>query len=210
MFLAGIVLVAGGLICGAFLAWQYWGTNIVSKHRQSQTIQALEKGWAQGEPTTTVKFGTAEAIVKIPAFGTDYAIPVFAGTSDSVLAAGFGRFEAGAAPGSVGNYALAAHRVTHGEPLRRMPELQEGDEIQVITRETTYLYELTSAGDALTVDFTAGWVLDPLPRNPQTGGVEPDQEAHQALITLTTCSELFHTDQRLVAFGVLTGSRPTT
>jgi sortase A len=45
-------------------------------------------------------------------------------------------------------------------------------------------------------------VLDPLPHNP-SGGVEPAQTAGQQLITLTTCSELFHTDNRMIAFGHL-------
>ena len=55
--------------------------------------------------------------------------------------------------------------------------------------------------------FTAGWVLAPVPANPD-GGVQPPQEPGQRLITLTTCSELFHTDDRMVAFGVLVGTSP--
>ena len=38
--------------------------------------------------------------------------------------------------------------------------------------------------------------------------MEPEQKAGQRLITLTTCSELFHTDNRLVAFGVLVDREP--
>jgi sortase A len=33
--------------------------------------------------------------------------------------------------------------------------------------------------------------------------VQPRQQAGQRLITLTTCSELFHTDNRMIAFGHL-------
>jgi sortase A len=46
-------------------------------------------------------------------------------------------------------------------------------------------------------------VLDPLPDNPVDGGPEPEQVAGQRLITLTTCSEIFHTDNRMIAFGHL-------
>jgi hypothetical protein len=55
--------------------------------------------------------------------------------------------------------------------------------------------------------FNGVWVVDRLPTNPD-GGVEPAQRPGQRLITLTTCSELFHTDNRMIAFGHLVSSRP--
>ena len=55
----------------------------------------------------------------------------------------------------------------------------------------------------LVIPFTGVWVLDPRPRNPEAGGPQPRQERGQRLITLTTCSELFHTDDRMIAFGHL-------
>ena len=67
-------------------------------------------------------------------------VPVLEGTTDDVLAAGYGHFADTAEPGRVGNYALAAHRITHGEPLRRMPDLEVGDEVVVETRDATYTY----------------------------------------------------------------------
>jgi sortase A len=88
-----------------------------------------------------------------------------------------------------------------------MPDLRSGDEVIVQTRTRTYTYRLTNAGSALVVPMTATWVTTPLPRNP-TGGIEPAQQPGQRLITLTTCSELFHTDNRMVAFGVLVASAP--
>ncbi|WP_297626517.1 hypothetical protein [Nocardioides sp.] len=39
--------------------------------------------------------------------------------------------------------------------------------------------------------------------------MQPVQEAGQRLLTLTTCSELFHADDRLVAFGHLASRVPT-
>ena len=46
-------------------------------------------------------------------------------------------------------------------------------------------------------------MIDPLPKNPEPGGVQPAQRRGQRLITLTTCSEIFHTDDRSIAFGHL-------
>jgi sortase A len=37
---------------------------------------------------------------------------------------------------------------------------------------------------------------------------EPDRRPTEALITLTTCAELFHTSDRLVAFGHLVRTEP--
>jgi len=54
----------------------------------------------------------------------------------------------------------------------------------------------------LRVPFTAGWVLGQRPRNPDPDGVGPTPYSRR-LLTLTTCAELFHTDDRLVAFGHL-------
>jgi sortase A len=210
----GLGLVAVGLVILGWLGWEFWGTNWVSHRTQTRVIARLHHDWRLGRPTTVVPEGPhgslvrATAIVLIPRFGPHYAVPVLAGTSDSVLAAGFGHFTGTAAVGGVGNYALAGHRVTHGEPLRDMPDLQPGDRVVVETRTTVFTYRLDTGGDALVVPFTASWVLDPLPTNPDGGVEPPDRSPGQRLITLTTCSELFHTDNRLVAFGHLVARQP--
>jgi sortase A len=210
----GLLLIAGGLGLLGYVAWQFWGTNWVSHRAQERIVTDVRRDWdepatgASRDDAVRVPEGAATALVRIPRFGDDYVMPVLEGTSDDVLAAGFGHFADTAGPGEKGNYALAAHRVTHGEPLRRMPDLQAGDEVIIETRTTTYTYELTSGGDDLVVPFTAGWVVDPLPTNPEEGGVQPAQEPGQRLITLTTCSEIFHTDNRMVAFGVLKDRQP--
>lgn len=210
----GVFLIAFGVVVGGYVLWQMYGTNIASQRAHREIVTDVERAWAAedragGSParpqTTPTKYGDVEAVIRIPRFGNDYAVPVLAGTSDAVLSAGYGHFEGTAAAGKVGNYALAAHRVTHGEPLRRMPELVAGDEVVVETRDWTYTYELDTAGAALRVPFTETWVLEEVPDNPRAGGIEPAQEPGQRLITLTTCAELFSTDGRLIAFGHLVG-----
>jgi sortase A len=203
----GLVLVAGGLGLLGWVGWQMYGTNWVSHRKQAEAIDALTIQWEQGHELARVPAGAVSAIVRIPRFGKGYQVPLLEGTTDAVLAAGYGHFDGSAEPGGKGNFALAAHRVTHGEPLRRMPELQPGDEVIVETRDATYTYVLDTGGDDLEVRFTAGWVLDPEPVNPD-GGVQPPPGSGPRLLTLTTCSELFHTDNRLVAFGHLVSSEP--
>jgi sortase A len=59
---------------------------------------------------------------------------------------------------------------------------------------------LDEAPRSLTVDDTATWVLDPVPG-------EPDREPTRALITLTTCQDLFRSADRSVGFGHLQSTR---
>jgi len=201
-----LLLVAGALVLG-FLGWQYLGTNWVSERRHQQIVEQLDRSWDEGVGQVTTSGTTAGAVVRIPRFGGDYAVPLLEGASDEALAAGIGHLDS-AAPGEVGNVVLAAHRVTHGEPFAELPSLRTGDEVVVETADTTYTYVVDTDGDALEVSFDDGWVLDPLPDNPDPDGVEPAQEPGQRLITLTTCAELFHTEERLVVFGHLVASAP--
>ncbi|MGF9759147.1 class E sortase [Microvirga sp. 0TCS3.31] len=215
----GAVLVVAGLSTGAYVAWQLWGTDVVAQRTHRALIDEAERAWGRpseaSEPAregrddlVVTDRGTVSAVVRIPRFGDDYEVPLLEGTAGPQLAAGFGRFPTGARPGDRGNFALAAHRVTHGEPLRDMPALEPGDEVVVETRRSTYTYVLDTGGSDLTVPFTAAWVLADEPRNPD-GGVQPPTGVGDRLITLTTCSELFRTDGRLVAFGHLARVEPT-
>lgn len=206
-FWVGIAMVAAGLALLGWLAWQFWGTNYVSERHQHQITRALQQQWRSGEKLAPKKVpeGQASALIRIPRFGKNYVVPVLEGTSEDVLAQGFGHFRGTAEPGHVGNYALAGHRITHGQPLRQMPELRPGDKVIVETAKTTYTYVLDTNPNDLIVDFTQVWVISPHPQNPNPGGVEPPQ--NKRLITLTTCSELFHTDNRMIAFGHLVSTK---
>lgn len=210
-FWLGLMLVLGGLGMLGYVAWQMYGTNIVSRQTQERLVQDLEQEWSVAPGTTVegkpaepadVPLGNASALIRIPAFGDDYVVPVLEGIGEEELSSGYGHFPDSADPGERGNYALAAHRVTHGEPLRDMPELRPGDEVVVETRKAVYTYVLDTNPNDLIVTFEDIWVVDPLPTNPG-GGVQPEQRPGQKLITLTTCSELFHTDNRMIAFGHL-------
>jgi sortase A len=202
-FRAGIVLVALGLGVLGWVGWQYVGTNVVAHHRQAAVVDDLEDAWSSGRRDVRAADTTAAAVVRIPAFGDDYEMPLLHGTSDEALASGIGHVTGTAGPGDEGNFVVSAHRVTHGEPFADLPSLGPDDLVVVETANTTFTYALDTAGDDLKVSFDADWVLAPVPDNPAPGGVEPDQKTGQRLITLTTCAELFHTDERLVVFGHL-------
>ena len=214
VFYVGLVMVLGGLGLLGYVGWQLYGTNIVARHNQERVVADLRQEWRTPAPDTApekskVRRGQAAALIRIPRFGDDYVIPVLEGIGDDQLSSGYGHFPGTAAPGDVGNYALAAHRITHGEPLRDMPKLRPGDEVVVETRDTIFTYSLDTNPNELIVTFAGIWVIDPVPTNPIRGGVQPpSQKPRQQLITLTTCAELFHTDNRMIAFGHLVDTEP--
>ena len=155
-----------------YVAWQLVGTNIVSERRQTELVEQLENQWRTSPGTELsradpVRLGEASALVRIPRFGDDYVMPVLEGVGDAELSSGFGHFVDSAGPGRKGNYALAAHRVTHGEPLRDLPSLRPGDTVLVETRNAVYTYEIDTDPNGLVVGLDEVWVLAAQPVNPR-------------------------------------------
>jgi sortase A len=140
--------------------------------------------------------GDAIALLRIPAFGDDYEVPILNGTDLSILSKGVGHYSSTAAPGQIGNFAIAGHRVTHGQPFAKLLSLKQGDEVIVETREAIYTYVIDDSPRRLTVDDSETWVLDPVPGK---RGVKPTE----AMITLTTCQDLFRSPDRSIGFGRL-------
>lgn len=207
----GLVLLLSGLSILGWAGWQYFGTNITSRQQAQKATDQMRQQWArQGAAkagatpsagatpaaSATPSAGEGIAILRIPAFGDDWAYPVLTGTDPDTLARGIGWYPSTARPGAVGNFAVAGHRVTHGEPFRRLLELNKGAKVVVETADAVYTYQLDSPAGTLTVADTEGWVLDPVPGR-------PGQQPTKALITLTTCQDLFHSPDRSVAFGHL-------
>jgi sortase A len=191
------------------VAYQYVGTNLVADRSFDSGRQSLRARWQQpGVPGSTASStrvpaplpGDAVALLRIPSFGPDFEVPVVEGTDLDVLSRGVGHYTGTAQAGAVGNFAVAGHRVTHGEPFRRLLELGKGAQVVVETRTAIYTYVLDEPPQSLTVADTAGWVLDPVPGRPAA-------QPTRALITLTTCQDLFHSPDRSVGFGHLESTR---
>jgi sortase A len=185
-------MLLAGLAIGGWLLWEFFGTTVQAHRSYRKNVALFERG---------SKLTDAVAIIRIPRFGKSFAVPAYQGIGEDILAKGFGHYPGTAWPGQKGNFAIAGHRITHGQPLRDMPELRPGDLVDVETHVAYYVYRLDTNPNNLVVPFTAGWVLARHPVNP-SGGPEPGKRYHR-LITLTTCSELFHTDNRMIAFGHL-------
>jgi sortase A len=188
----GLVLLVAGLAVLGYVGWEMYGTDVVSRHRSDQVTRATIRAWHDDVPAPAL------GLLRVPRFGKDYRVPIVRGVDADALARGVGWYPQGATVGGIGNFVIAGHRVTHGEPFRRFPTLRKGDTVSIETRTAIFTYRLRNAGQAITVDFTTAWPLWPVP-SPDARGRTPTKR----LITLLTCSELFHTDNRNVVVGDL-------
>lgn len=188
----GATLILAGLGLLLYFVWQYFGTNIVSKHRQAEIKSSLKVDWGKGID------GDAIGLLRVERFGDDYEAPIVKGFDDAALARGVGWDTESAKPGEIGNFAIAGHRVTHGEPFSKFPKLKRGDLVEVETRRNIFTYKLRNSGTSITVPFTTSWPLWNVP-DPDAR----DKKPTEALLTMLTCSELFHTDNRNVVVGEL-------
>ena len=120
---------------------------------------------------------------------------VVGGRMTFILARGIGLWPNDTEPGGKGNYVLAGHRVTHGEPFADLPQLRPGDKVVIETPSYRFVYVMDTTGDAYRVDDKELWPTAELP-SPMRGG--PNR-----ILTLITCAETFATPDRYVAFGHL-------
>ncbi|MFB7057819.1 class E sortase [Streptomyces vinaceus] len=144
---------------------------------------------------------SAYGVLRIPRLGV--VVPVAQGVDKrAVLDKGYaGHYPGTAQPGAQGNFALAGHRNTHGEPFRYINRLRAGDELIVDVRGQRYTY-VVGRTLAQTSERDTG-VIAPVPRStvrPEYGYDEPG-----AYITLTTCTPEYTSTYRLVVWGTLKG-----
>ncbi|MFJ5302236.1 class E sortase [Streptomyces sp. NPDC088350] len=154
--------------------------------------------------TVSPNLSQAYAILTIPRL--HLRVPIAEGVSKrNVLNKGYvGHYPGTQQPGQEGNFALAGHRNTHGEPFRYLPRLRLKDTVQVETSTATFTYTIdkilprTSAADS--------GVIRPIPRSivrPAYGYSRPGY-----YITLTTCTPEFTSRYRMAVWGTLTSTHP--
>jgi sortase A len=139
--------------------------------------------------------GQPFALIRVPAFGRHWQFAIVEGTALSQLALGPGHVRGTALPGQLGNFVVAAHDVTAGNPFLHLRALRNPDKIYVYTRNRVYEYVVHSER---VVRYTDTGVEYPVPGHP---GAAP----RRARITLITCTPvtLAFTPWRIVVTGDL-------
>ncbi|MGA5041516.1 class E sortase [Streptomyces capoamus] len=201
----GEVFITTGVLMLLFVTYQLWWTNVRAHAQAGSETHQLQDDWASGKRNPGVfEPGQGFAILHIPKL--DVVAPIAEGVSNKkVLDKGMvGHY--GEAPlktampdARTGNFGLAAHRNTHGEPFRYINRLEAGDAVVVETQDTYFVYKVTSMLPVTPPSDTS--VLDPVP--PGSGFTGPGR-----YITLTTCTPEFTSKYRLIVWGKMVQERP--
>ncbi|MEU1033536.1 class E sortase [Streptomyces mirabilis] len=144
-------------------------------------------------------YGKPFAVMYIPRLGFTWNKPVLEGTGTSVLQKGLGHYRGTAQLGQEGNFAVAGHRRTYGDPFKDFPQLRRGDAV-VLTDGTTWFTYRIDKGPYKTVP-TDVEVIDPVPR--KSGYTAPGR-----YLTLTTCDPEWGHSHRLIVWAHLDSTQP--
>jgi sortase A len=122
----------------------------------------------------------------------------------------------GVGPGQIGNFILTGHRVSHGRPLERVPELRNGDHILITAGGTVYDYVISQT---MTISFRK-----PAEKAQQNAAVpgSPGVAPTRAMITISTCAtledhaagnywhdQLGNPEHRINKIGTMVATRPS-
>ncbi len=101
-------------------------------------------------------------------------------------------------PGQLGNFAVAGHRVTAGNPFWSLPSLRAGDLVYIQTKLNNYTYRVTGKQRCCPPTWACST------RCPAIRAQRPAQR----LITLITCDPAWTGTHRVIVTGVLVSARP--
>jgi sortase A len=209
MRVLGTLCIAGGAALVLFVGYLICGTGAQAAEHQRAFARQLAREWHM--PAATPRAGPAKtmsapdnmkltvgqpfAFIRIPRFGQTWRLAVVEGTGAAQLATGPGHVTGTQLPGQIGNFAVAAHVITAGNPFYHLKTLSAGDTVYVDTKAESYAYRVTSEEIVPATDIG---VLYPVPGHP---GLRP----HVPVITLITCDPAvaWTTSHRAIVFGTL-------
>ncbi|MFE2635066.1 class E sortase [Streptomyces scopuliridis] len=200
----GELFITFGVLMLLFVTYQLWWTNVRAGQFAGKETNKIQDSWTKDRQPGTFEPGQGFAIMHIPRL--DVVVPIAEGISKSkVLDHGMvghyaeGRLKTAMPADKQGNFAVAGHRNTHGEPFRYINQLKPGDEIIVETRDAYYTYDMTRLLPQTSPSNVS--VIGPVP--PGSGFTEPGR-----YITLTTCTPEFTSTYRMIVWGKMVDERP--
>lgn len=201
----GELMLTAGVLILLFVAYQVWFSNLASQAEADRISAELSESFehdysnidtgSEDKEVSGIERKESEgfALVYIPRLKDDvWGTPILDGITESKLAKGIGHYPTTELPGEVGNFSIAGHRATYGEPFARFERLQPGDKVIVRTVEGWFVYQLKVDQIVLPSEV---WVLNDVPTE--------DFAAGSSLITLTTCDPRWNSYQRWIWWGEL-------
>jgi sortase A len=203
--LSGQLLGTLAVVVLGFAAYLYWGTAIRAAAAQRAYARELTSQWsgtnqlAALADASDLRVGRPFALLRIPQFGPRWQLAVVQGIGLAELALAPGHVPSSALPGQVGNFVVAANRVTAGNPFWSLASLRRGAMLIVVTIDASYEYQVTSGPTAEPVRDSAA--LAPVPNH-------PGKLARLRMITLITSDPPWTGTSRIVVTGVLVRALP--
>ncbi|OKI00403.1 class E sortase [Streptomyces sp. CB02923] len=210
------VCVTVGTLMVLFVVYVLFWTGVRADSAMDGEIGKLRDRWSAGPAATAspdgadgqpdgsreqprYESGTSFAVMYIPRFGAGWSKPVLEGTGADVLKKGLGHYGRTARLGETGNFAVAGHRRTYGDPFKDFPALRPGDAVVLTDGTTWFTYRID--GRPYTTLPTDIGVIDPVPRKSGYNG--PGR-----YLTLTTCEPEWGHSHRLIVWAHLDSTQP--
>lgn len=191
-----VILVAGVLVL-LFIPYLLWGTGLITARAQDQLRQQFAASEKQHHADASLRSlphgagrpaiapavaapaaGQPVGIISIPKIALEMV--VVEGTDAEQLRSGPGHYPGTPLPGEQGNVAIAGHRTTYLHPFYNLNELVPGDDVDIVTVQGLFVYQVTSSQAVAPTDVA---VVAPTPT---------------PMLTLTTCNPRYSASQRLV------------
>jgi sortase A len=210
--------VTVGTVIVLFVVYVLFWTGVKADTAMDDQIAQLEEQWAKGsvtagpgEPgparspgaaprkTAAYRDGRPFAVMYVPRLGSTWHKPVLEGTRTKTLKKGLGHYASTARLGERGNFAVAGHRRTYGDPFKDFPRLRRGDAV-VLTDGTSWFTYRVDTGPYRTLPGDTA-VVDPVPE--KSGYTREGR-----YLTLTTCDPEWGHSHRLIVWAHLDGTQP--
>jgi sortase A len=222
----GEVFISLGIVILLFVVYQLYWTGVLARQAMADELAKLDAKakvarTAPAQPETTpantapapepYTFDEPFARMYIPRFGSKWEKPIISGTDADQLKRGLGWYYNSGLVGQEGNFAVAGHRKTYGDPFLNFPKLRVGDKIVVQDATNYYIYSLdrpvvneNEKQDKVVYRTIPEdvHVVDPVPEKAYT--------APGKYITLTTCDPEWGSSHRLIAWGHLESVWPVS
>lgn len=178
-----------GLIFGILSA----SLTFISTAKYNKLVNQFEANQSNIQQLQSIKDSTISktdkitddmiGLIEIPAINLKY--PILEGIEDTILKQAVGHFPSSALPGEGNNTTLIGHNnFILAEPFKKLSLISEGDSINIITKDTTYKYQVVKY-----------YIVDAY----NTDIVKPSEEEK---LTLVTCTD--DASKRLVVEAILT------
>ncbi|WP_107463001.1 class E sortase [Streptomyces sp. MA5143a] len=202
-----------GTLIVLFVVYVLFWTGVKADTEMDRQVGLLQDQWARQPVRPTTAAGTTAspkppapyteakpfALMYIPRLGSTWNKPVLEGTRTSTLKKGLGHYANTAQLGQKGNFAVAGHRRTYGDPFKDFPKLRAGDAVVLTDGAHWYTYVIDK-GPYRTLPADVQ-VIDPVPK--KSGYTRAGR-----YLTLTTCDPEWGHSHRLIVWGHLESTKP--